>query len=76
MTAADTEHAERIAILETKVDALTASVDKLSTQVETLVALFQQAKGARWVLMVAAGLGGYLAGKGAMLSAWVGTVAR
>lgn len=70
----DNEHGERIAVLETRVQALTDSVDKLTVQVETLVGLFQQAKGAKWVLMAAAGIGGYLAGKGAFMAAWLGAV--
>lgn len=68
----ESDHLERIAVLEVQVQALTKSVDELTTQVRTLVGLFEQAKGARWMLVGLAAVGGFIAGKGAMIASWLG----
>lgn len=70
--ASETDHVERIAVLEVQVGALTKSVDKLSDNVEALVGLFNQTKGAKWMIVGLAAVGGFAAGKGAVLSAWLG----
>lgn len=71
---AEIEHAERIAVLETQVADLKRAVDDMAADVKILVKAFDQAKGARWLLVTMAAIGGFLAGKGALLTAWVGAV--
>lgn len=51
MAATEIEHAERIAALEVKVDALTASVEKAADKIDHLLGIVEQAKGAKWALL-------------------------
>ena len=68
------EHAERIAVLETEVADLKKSVDEMSAQVRTLVSLFDQARGAKWMLIGLAALGGIVASKIGPIIAWMGSL--
>jgi hypothetical protein len=52
----DTDQAERIAVLETKVDILNRSVESLSKDVKELLAIVQQVQGARYALAVGGGV--------------------
>lgn len=54
---------ERITRLETKFEHISTEIDKISDQVDTLVNLLNQAKGARWVIAGMAALGGFVAAK-------------
>lgn len=45
------EHAERIRELEVKVEALTTAVSTMTTKVEELLGIVQQARGARFALV-------------------------
>ena len=67
----DTAVRERIVALEVQVAHLTALVEKQDKKIDILVETFQQAKGAKWLLMALVGVGGFLAGKLPGLMAWL-----
>jgi phage shock protein A len=59
---------ERMAVLETKVQHLSdqlddthKKVDETNKKLDEVIALFNQARGARWAIVAMAGLGGALA---------------
>ena len=52
---------ERVAILETSIKYLTEQLDDTHRKVEEMHAVLLQAKGAKWVIVGAAGLVGFLA---------------
>jgi predicted esterase YcpF (UPF0227 family) len=58
---------ERIARLEVKVDTLIKQREEDAEQMKELIAILNQAKGARWLLVGLATLGGTLAG---LLAQW------
>lgn len=54
--------AVKVAKLEAQVEHLTKTVDSMATKLDDLHAVFLQAKGARWLLIGMAGIGGALTG--------------
>lgn len=58
-----TNEGERIARLETKMEHMADTIDKMSAQVDQLVALMNAAKGARWFIVAVASVAGFFAGK-------------
>ncbi len=54
---------ERLVRLETEMEHLTLKLDRMSTQLDQLVALLNNAKGVRWVLVIIAGAAGFFASK-------------
>ncbi len=54
---------DRLIALESDVKHLTASVDEMSASVKEMSQLLQQAKGAKWVIMGAAAIGGFVSAK-------------
>lgn len=62
---------ERIAVLETKLDALTAQVVALRAELSLVSALVQQLKGARWVLAGIIAFGAFLMGKLTAFGLWL-----
>lgn len=54
---------ERLAVLETEVKHLTGQVDDMSRKVTAMHDLLMQARGARWVIIAAAAVGGFVASK-------------
>lgn len=63
---------ERIAALEVQVKHLTSVVEKQDQKIDLLVETFQQAKGAKWMLLAMVGVGGFLAGKLPTILSWFG----
>ena len=59
MAETTTEHAERIATLEVKMEMLTKSVDDATGEIRKLVSIVEQARGARYALV---GLGAIVGG--------------
>lgn len=52
-----TTEAERIAVLETKLDVVTEKLEHVATRLEALTALLEKAKGAKWLaVLIASGL--------------------
>jgi len=54
---------ERVATLEADHKYLREKVDAMSEKLDEMHTVFLQAKGAQWVIVSAAALGGFLAGK-------------
>lgn len=67
---------ERIAKLEVQLAHLTAKVDQQTEILTRLDEAFQQAKGAKWIILGVASFAGFLAGKGASLVTWLGITPR
>jgi len=53
---------DRLIRLETEVEHLTATVNSMAGKLDELHSVFLQAKGARWLLLAAATVGGGVAG--------------
>jgi hypothetical protein len=53
---------DRVIRLEAQVEHLTLTVDDMKEKLDDLHGVFMQAKGARWLLIAMAGIGGALAG--------------
>ena len=68
-----TEHdlRERLTRLETEVEHMRETVDKMDAKVTTLVDTLNQARGAKWMLAALVGIGGFVAGKLGSLSAFI-----
>lgn len=56
---------DRLVRLEENVKHLRSQVDGLQKGMDEVVSIMQQAKGARWVILAAASVGGFLATKAA-----------
>lgn len=54
---------ERLVRLETEMRHVTAQLDEMHGQLRTLIDLLNQARGARWLLLGMASLGGFALGK-------------
>ncbi len=54
---------ERIARLETQIIHLADTIDKMSVKVDDLHAMLQQARGAKWAILGAAGIAGFFGSK-------------
>lgn len=70
------ETAVKVAKLEAQVEHLTNTVDKMATKLDDLHAVFLQAKGARWLLLAMAGIGGAFAGFAAKWLPLIGAAPR
>lgn len=63
---------ERITRLEVQVEHLNGKLDEQTVILKRLDVAFERAKGAQWLVLAAAGLAGFLAGKGPSIMAWLG----
>lgn len=61
---------DRVIRLEAEVEGLKKTVDGMSAKVSEMHAILQQAKGARYIVVVAAGLGGFISAKLGHLFPW------
>jgi hypothetical protein len=68
--------AVKIARLEVQVEHLTTTVDSMATKLDELHAVFLQAKGARWLLVAMAGMGGAIAGFATKWLPFIGSAPR
>jgi hypothetical protein len=64
--------AQRIAVLETNQKHMESKIDAMAEQVREMHELMLQAKGARWAILFAAGLAGFIASKLGVLAAFLG----
>lgn len=67
---ADTDTRDRVIRLETEVEQLTKTVASMDTKVTAMHELLMQAKGARWAIWAAAGIGGAVAAKLSIFLPW------
>ncbi len=74
MTPAETDTRDRVIRLEAQMEHMTATIDRMAGQLTEMHDLLQQARGARWLLVVVAmaigAAGGFLAKLGTLF-AWV-----
>ncbi len=63
---------ERIAALEVEVQHLKTQVDDTHLKVEQVLALLQQAKGVRWIIITGAAIAGFIASFATNLAPWLG----
>lgn len=54
---------DRVIRMESKVEQLEKKIDDMDTKVTEMHQLLTQAKGARWMLMLMIGFGGFIAAK-------------
>lgn len=66
----DVDQAVKIAKLETNLDHLAVSVEKLTAKVDELNTLLERSRGALWMLTGFSGLVGFVAAKAAMFIPW------
>ena len=67
---------DRVIALEVKVQHLEDKLDKAATKITEMHDVFMQAKGARWVIVAAAGIGGAVAGFMVKLIPWMASVPK
>lgn len=67
---------DKVIRLEAQVEHLTTTVDHMAGKLDDLHAVFLQAKGARWLLLAMAGIGGAIAGFAAKWLPLVGMAPR
>jgi hypothetical protein len=67
---------ERIARMEVQIDHLSRKMDETTEILKRLDAAFEQAKGAKWMLLGIAGAAGFIAGKSASILGFFGIGAR
>jgi len=66
-----TDTRDRVIKLESDLRHLTDSVDSMSAKVTAMHDLLQQARGARWLILTAAALGGFVSAKLAAFMPWL-----
>jgi hypothetical protein len=71
-----TDTRDRVIKLESDMKHLTATVDDMSVKVSAMHDLLNQARGARWLIITAAALGGFVSAKLAPLLPWISTPPR
>lgn len=69
------EH-DRLVALEKDFEHMKEKVDSMALQVSEMHALLLQAKGARWAIVGAATVGGFLSAKLGALLPWVGILPK
>jgi hypothetical protein len=62
---------EKAAVFEEKLASLEARFEKIEAKVDEMHNVLMQAKGARWAILAAAGLAGFLSAKVAPLFSWI-----
>lgn len=65
---------ERVAKLEVKISHLEEKLDEQTAILKRMDETFQQAKGARWVLLGMAGIAGFVAAKAPAFGTWIGII--
>lgn len=68
----ETDTRDRVIALEGEVKHLTKQVDDLVEKVTAMHDLLQQAKGVRWLIVIMATIGGFLASKLGSFLPWAG----
>jgi hypothetical protein len=68
----ETDTRDRVIRLEAEVESLGEKVTAMDVKVTAMHELLLQAKGARWFLIAAAGLGGFISAKLSLFFPWFG----
>jgi len=71
-----TDTRDRVIKLESDLKHLTDSVESMSTKVTAMHDLLQQARGARWLILTAAAVGGFVSAKLATFMPWLSFTPR
>jgi hypothetical protein len=71
-----TDTRDRVIKLESDLRHLTDSVEGMSAKVTAMHDLLQQARGARWLILTAAAIGGFVSAKLAPLLPWLSLTPR
>jgi hypothetical protein len=71
-----TDTRDRVIKLESDLKHLTDSVESMSHKVTDMHDLLNQAKGARWLILTAAAIGGFLSAKLAAFVPWLSVTPR
>jgi hypothetical protein len=71
-----TDTRDRVIKLESDLRHLTDSVESMSTKVTAMHDLLQQARGARWLILTAAAIGGFVSAKLAAFVPWLSFTPR
>lgn len=72
----ETDTRDRVIALEVKVQNLTVTVDSMAVQVDQMHDLLMQARGARWAIVGAATVGGFMAAKAVAWIPWLYTLPK
>lgn len=67
---------DKVVALEVKVLHLTQTIESMDEKLTELHSLFLQAKGARWAIIGAATVGGFLAAKAAAFLPWLSSMPK
>ena len=67
---------DKVVALEVKVLHLTETIESMDEKLTELHSLFLQAKGARWAIIGAATVGGFLAAKAAAFLPWLSSMPK
>lgn len=70
------ERERRITRLEAESENRDRQIEKMSEKLDAMYDLFMQAKGARWALITAAGIGGAIAGFATKFIPWTGALPK
>lgn len=68
----ETDTRDRVIRLEAEVESLTTTVESMHAKVTAMHELLLQAKGARWAILAAAAVGGFISAKIAPFFPWFG----
>ena len=71
-----TDTRDRVIKLESDLKHLTDSVESMSAKVTAMHDLLNQARGARWLILTAAALGGFVSAKLAAFMPWLSVTPR
>jgi hypothetical protein len=71
-----TDTRDRVIKLESDLKHLTDSVESMSAKVTAMHDLLNQARGARWLILTAAAIGGFVSAKLAALVPWLSSAPR
>lgn len=71
-----TDTRDRVIALESDLKHLSESVKVMAAQVAEMHTLLQQAKGARWAIIGAATIGGFVAAKIGSVLPWISTLPK
>lgn len=66
-----TDTRDRVIRLEAEVESMAKTVESMSKKVSEMHELLQQAKGARWAILVMAAVGGFISAKLSAFIPWL-----